>query len=104
MADLTDDLIVEIEKQDALHPSGYPYTRDGIRLGIAAIEDETREVWDAWHAIRRTIGNGSADPGDLRGELMQVAAICMRIVRTIDERGAPTASAAPAARRSAARR
>lgn len=90
-----EDLAREIAKQDTLHPSGYPYTRDGIRLGIAAIEDETREVWDAWHEIRHTIGNGTADPGSLRGELIQVAAVYMRIARTIDEhRRHP--SAAPA--------
>jgi hypothetical protein len=79
LADLIADLTAEIARQDHIHPAGYPATRDGLRFGIATIEDETREAWEEWRANRKCDGWG-----DLRGELLQVAAVTMRIIRSLD--------------------
>jgi hypothetical protein len=76
------DLAAEIEKQDRLHPAGYPFTRDGVRLGIAAAGDELLEVYEEWRIHKRDLPAG-AQP--IRGELMQAAAVIMRAVRSIDE-------------------
>jgi NTP pyrophosphatase (non-canonical NTP hydrolase) len=75
------DLATEICKQDSLHAEGYPYTRNGVRLGIAALEDELGEVWQEWNNSKRALGNARSE---LRAELMQVAAIAMRIIRSLD--------------------
>jgi hypothetical protein len=82
-----DDLFQMMEWMDEVHPQGFPCTRDGIRLGIAAIQDETSEVWKEWEANKRAFGkwlpnSDSLEP--MRQELLQVAAITMRIVRSID--------------------
>jgi hypothetical protein len=77
---LLNELGDEIERQDLIHPAGYPATRDGVRFGIATVEDETKEALDAWRAERKVDGWP-----ETRGELLQVAAVTMRIIRSIDE-------------------
>lgn len=82
-----DDLVDEIGRQDIVHPSGYPATRDGIRLGIAAAEDELTETRDAWREDRCKCELplcGHATWKNVRAEAMQTAAVLMRLVRSID--------------------
>lgn len=43
----------EVERQRHIHPDGFPATRDGVRLGLASIEDETREALLAWDTGKR---------------------------------------------------
>lgn len=71
-------LLQEIERQDEVHPHGYPATRDGMRLGLAALEDEVKEAFDEWREHRRV-----PDWGCLDVELLQVAAVAMRMFRSL---------------------
>jgi hypothetical protein len=65
---------------DEIHPAGYPATRDGIRLGIATLQDEVTEALDEWRHERHIAGwHHTAE------ELMQVAAVALRAVRSIRE-------------------
>lgn len=43
----------EVERQDAVHSGGYGVSRDGVRLGLASIEDELRETLEAWHGEKK---------------------------------------------------
>ena len=81
--DLMLDLEREIARQDDIAKAnqyGYPFTRNGIRLGIAALQDEVTEVLDAWRADKNHLENCAAE---LREELLQVAAVAMRIARSV---------------------
>ena len=73
-------LVAEVDRQDRIHPGGYPADRDGLRLGLAALEDETREAYDEWRVHRRVAGWGG-----LAGELLQVAGVAMRMYRSVVE-------------------
>lgn len=76
--DLLAELAAEIARQDTIHPQGWAADRDGIRLGIATIEDEMIESRDAWRAERKVEGW----PGT-EAELMQTAAVALRLLRSI---------------------
>jgi hypothetical protein len=82
------DLAAEVERQDRFHPSGYPATRDGVFLGIkTAAHELDREAVDAWSGDRCKCATplcGHADWQNTRGELLQVAAVIMRTIRSID--------------------
>lgn len=68
----------EIERQDRIHPTGFPPTREGVRYGLATIADELQETLDAWREERR------ADDWRLTAEeLVQVAAVAVRVLREI---------------------
>lgn len=74
--DLLDALTHEVRRQDAKH-GPYQGTPLGCsRLAIATLEDEVREVLDAWRAERR-------EPHwrQTRAEVLQVAAVCIRTLR-----------------------
>jgi hypothetical protein len=75
------DLQEEIVNQDGNHPESYPYDRNGVRLGIAALEDEVNEVYEEWRNHKRHLGNCV---NEIRSELLQVAAIAMRMIRELD--------------------
>lgn len=80
-------LVIEIERQDQLHPSGYPATRDGVRLGIVAAEDELQEALGAWRRGRckcPTPMCGHHDWAEVAEELIQTAAVIMRTVNAIE--------------------
>lgn len=64
----------EIEKQYAKYGPFRNYV-GGMRLGIAALEDEVAEAYDAWRDERRE-NNWS----HTRTELLQVAAVAMRLL------------------------
>ena len=79
-------LAAEIERQDRLHPAGYPANRDGVRLGIAAAEDELEEVKAAHRAERCKcpIPNcGHAHWSETETEVLQTAAVLLRLARSI---------------------
>lgn len=80
-------LIREMTRQDAMHPRGYPPTRDGIRLGLAAAQDELNEALDAWRADRCKCEEpecGHYDWQATRGEIVQTIGVLLRCVRSID--------------------
>jgi hypothetical protein len=82
------DLQAEVHRQDSVHPSGYPATRDGVRLGIATVEDEWREARDAWRAERCKCPTplcGHATWQATEVELLQTAAVALRTIRSIRE-------------------
>lgn len=75
---LFDQLLEEIARQDAKHG---PFTGSPLgapRLAIACLEDEVREVLDAWRKERKVSGMPQT-----REELMQVAAVALRAVRDL---------------------
>ena len=77
----------EVLRQDDAHPAGYPASRDGVRLGIAAAEDELDEVREEWRRAYRQVRGGveqSAAYANVHDELIQLAAVCVRIARELD--------------------
>jgi len=86
-----------IEHQDAVHPDGYPATRDGIFLGITtAIHELEREAIEAWRRGRCKCPTPRCDHHDWRpvaDELLDAAAVIMRCWRSIAEREATRAGA-----------
>lgn len=73
----------EIARQDKTHPKGFPCSRDGLRSGIAAIEDETREALEAWRSGRAKTTQWEEHWADLATELIQIAAVAVRTARGI---------------------
>lgn len=69
----------EVRRQDETHEAGYPATRDGLRLALAAAEDELIEARDAHRDEREMAGWWRT-----RDELLQLAAVVLRAVRSID--------------------
>jgi len=63
-------------------PADFTYDRNGLRLGIAALEDELTELLDEWRANKKRLdAPGVAER--LRHETLDVAAVAMLIVRNI---------------------
>lgn len=83
------DVATEIERQDLLHPPGYPATQDGVFLGLTTarheIEDEGIEAWrmDRCRCPQPVCGHATWER--TRVELVQAAAVLLRTVRSIDE-------------------
>lgn len=69
----------EIRRLDDIHLPGFPPTYDGVRLGLAMMQDELNEALDAWRCERRGCGWEHT-----RAELVQVAAIAVRVMREMD--------------------
>jgi len=53
-------------------PAGYPCNRNGIRLGMAALEDELKEMYEAWRVEKREPFNDETNTYD---ELLDVIAV-----------------------------
>jgi hypothetical protein len=69
----------------------FTYDRNGVRLGIAALEDELRELYDEWAANKRYLRK--PDVADrIRHEVLDVAAVAMLIYRNIPAHGEEPAS------------
>src|SRR5262245_48495508 len=71
-------------------PVDFTYDRNGLRLGIAALQDELKELYDEWTAGKKRLD----DPGvaaRLAHEALDAAAVAMLIYRNI-----PAEAAAPA--------
>lgn len=49
----------------------FSFDRNGLRLAIAAIEDETNELYEEWRNHKRMLGNAR---DAIRHELMDIAA------------------------------
>jgi hypothetical protein len=80
------ELAEKVARQDALHPDGYPATRDGVLLGIAAAGVELIEAGIAWFAARckcPTPRCGHADWGPAADEMLDAAAVLVRAVREV---------------------
>lgn len=82
------DVENEMERQDRVHPSGYPATRDGVFLGLTtAIHELEREAIDAWRDDRCKCDTplcGHATWDNVREETLQAVAVLLRMVRSID--------------------
>jgi hypothetical protein len=86
-------LIDEVVGQDVAMSGGYEPDRDGVRMAISSLEDEVRELLDAWREER----DGGPRPHihcgptcdrphawrHTRVEAMQVAAIAIRLARDL---------------------
>lgn len=86
MADLTDEITREIKRQDLGHPRGYPKNREGVRAGLAAIEDELDEAKGAWRSERCKCKEPECAHSKYlhtRYELVQVAAVAIRAAREL---------------------
>jgi hypothetical protein len=66
------------DMEQKMTPPLFTYDRNGLRLGIAAIEDETAELWTAWDDAR-VKPDQLSDTGraDIQWELLDIAAIAM---------------------------
>jgi hypothetical protein len=97
---LVDALVRAIERQDAIHPDGYPATRDGIFLGITtAVHELEREAVEAWRRGRCKCPTPRCDHHDwvaVAEELLDAAAVIMRCWRSIAIREATLRAAVPA--------
>ena len=63
-------------------PVDFTYDRNGLRLGIAALEDELRELYDEWAKNKKYLhAPGVADR--IRHELLDIAAVAMLIYRNV---------------------
>jgi len=69
-------------EQSARFPAGFPYDRNGVRLGIASLQDEVRELYLEWEANKRTL-NLAADR--VRHELLDIAGIVVLMLRNVPE-------------------
>lgn len=80
-------LLGEVERQDAIHPAGFEATRDGIRMAMAAMEDELAEAKEAWRGDRAC--HHYTEDGYEHGwetvatELLQTVAVGVRILRRL---------------------
>lgn len=70
---LVEDSVARLHKQIEAFPPGFPADRNGIRLGIAAIQDETSEVLAEWYDAKRT----DKDWTRVYDELLDVIAVAM---------------------------
>ncbi len=78
MGSVVSSVLKEVERQDGAHPGGYGSTRDGVRLGLASMEDELRESLEAWQEEKRK--NGWPDT---YSEVEQTVAVGMRLLRSM---------------------
>lgn len=60
----------------------FTYDRNGLRLGIAALEDELRELYDEWAAGKRKLDDPAVVAG-IRHEVADIAAVAMLILRNV---------------------
>ena len=85
---LFEEIAAEVNRQDGIHPDGYPATRDGVFLGITtAVHELDREAIDAWRAARCKCPAphcGHHDWSRVRIEVIQAAAVLLRMIRSID--------------------
>ena len=52
----------------------FAFNRNGLRMAIAAIEDETQELYDEWRNHKGMLGNGREA---IRHELLDIAAVAI---------------------------
>lgn len=86
-------VLAEVKRQDEIHGDGFPATRDGLRLGLAAMQDELDEARDAWRIDRRGAGHcpwiNSGGDHSTEVELTQAVAVGLRMLRSIHDSAGP---------------
>jgi NTP pyrophosphatase (non-canonical NTP hydrolase) len=55
-------------------PDLFSFTRNGLRMSIASIEDETGELYEEWLRNKRNLGNAVHE---IRHELLDIAAVAL---------------------------
>lgn len=74
------DRLTDIERK--MTEPKFTFDRNGLRLAIAAIEDETGELYDEWNHNKHHLGNALHE---IRHELLDIAAVAMATyARTFD--------------------
>lgn len=58
-------------------PILFRFDRNGMRLGIAAIEDEANELYEEWRDHKNTLGDAVMQ---IRHELLDIAAVAMHVL------------------------
>jgi hypothetical protein len=75
-----DDLAARMADQHArltANSAGFTYDRNGLRLGIAALQDELMlELWPHWHEHKKRLDTPEAAAG-FRHEFLDIAAVAM---------------------------
>jgi hypothetical protein len=71
---LADRMQEQNSKIDQLDHDLFAFNRNGLRAAIAAIEDETTELYDEWRMHKRNLHNGVVE---IRHELLDIAAVAM---------------------------
>lgn len=80
---LVTELLEEVDRQDEKHGPFEGSALGRSRLGLACVQDELAEALDAWRA-ERPQSDGYVDLhtcGRTRAELLQVAAVALRVIR-----------------------
>lgn len=68
-------LRMRMDEQSArMTPPLFTFDRNGLRLAIAALEDETNELYEEWRGNKRHLGNAHKE---IKHELLDVAAVAM---------------------------
>ena len=84
---LIDQLNAEIRRQDKKHGRiGGDSDYGRARLGIACVQDEVDEALEAWRDDKKRAADDLPALGrffDTKAELMQVAAVAIRVIRDI---------------------
>lgn len=65
-----------LEMQSRFDPAWFGFHRNGLRLGVASLEDELQELWAEWHHHKRHLGNGIQG---IRHELLDIAGVALLI-------------------------
>jgi hypothetical protein len=65
-------------------PADFTYDRNGLRLGIAALQDELRELYDEWAVSKKCLDDPGV-AGRIRHEVLDVAAVAMLIYQNVPE-------------------
>lgn len=73
----------EIGRQDRMYGQFNAANNQVVRFGIALLWDELAEAQLAWEA-GRVKGDSRGDMSDVRFELIEIAALAMRLARDID--------------------
>lgn len=68
------DVELRLASQKRRYPTGFTKERNSIRLGIAAIQDETKEMLDAWYTEKK---DPEVDWYETYDELMDIIAVAL---------------------------
>ena len=79
-----------VTQHEALTANGadFTYDRNGLRLGIAALEDEVRELYAEWADGKRNLSRPDTVAG-IRHEALDIAAVAMLIYRNVPAQEQP---------------
>ena len=83
MSDLAGRIVSQWERLSGPPiPADFTYDRNGLRLGIAALEDELREVYEVWAQYKKNLQDPVA-AASFRHELLDIAAVAMLMYRNV---------------------